>query len=79
VGEKDDYKFQRMRIVRLADEVGRKVELDGDGSSIKVRGANAGVDNSFDWTVAELAEMSDEWLRNLILGLAERLPPAAGK
>jgi hypothetical protein len=77
VTEKDTYSFQRARIERVAGELapGKTVEFDEASTFIKFRirdnfvGVNL-TEPSGEWFSDELADKSDDWLRNFIKRLS---------
>jgi hypothetical protein len=75
--EKDTYQFQRARVERIAGELapGKTVEFDEASTLIKFRvrdhflGVNL-TEPSGEWFPDELADKSDDWLRNFIKNLS---------
>jgi hypothetical protein len=75
MNEKDTYEFQRARVIRLAAEIGKKVEFDESVTWIKFRAGDAGVKlratpHSGEIEPSVLADKSDSWVKALILQLA---------
>ena len=75
--EKDAYKFQRERVERISQELapGKTVEFDESSTFIKFRimDTAAGViltEPSGEFFPNELADKSDDWLRQFIRGLS---------
>ncbi len=75
MAEKDDYKVQRARIERIAKELAPNcgVEFSPDTTPdwIKFRIVDAATGtilavSSGDWHVSEIADKSDQWLRDFI-------------
>ena len=77
VAEKDTYEFQRERVIRIAGELapGKSVEFDEASTLIKFRirdnfiGVNL-TEVSGEWFPDELADKSDDWLRDFIKRLS---------
>ena len=77
VMQKDTYEFQRARVIRIISEVapGKRVEFDEATALIKFRvrdnflGVNL-TEPSGEWFPEELADKSDDWLRNFIKQLS---------
>ncbi|HEY2392240.1 MAG TPA: zinc ribbon domain-containing protein [Candidatus Angelobacter sp.] len=73
--EKDSYEFQRNRVVRLAAELGMKVEFDKSTTEIKFRATPEGTKfrpttHSGELEPSELADKPDSWVKALIQKLA---------
>lgn len=77
VTEKDTYQFQRARIERIAGELapGKSVEFDEASTFIKFRIRDNFLrvnltEPSGEWFPDELADKSDDWLRDFIKHLS---------
>jgi hypothetical protein len=77
VAEKDTYQFQRNRVERIAGELapGKAVEFDETSTLIKfrIRDNSLGInltEASGEWFPDELADKSDDWLRDFIKHLS---------
>jgi len=77
VPEKDTYKFQRERVERISQELapGGTVEFDEASTFVKfrIRDTATGVnltESSGEFFPDELADKSDDWLRQFIKGLS---------
>lgn len=73
--DKDSYEFQRNRVIRLAAELGMKVEFDEAVTEIKFRATPEGTKfrptrHSGELEPSELADKSDSWVKALIQQLA---------
>jgi hypothetical protein len=77
--EKDTYEFQKARVCRLAEELGKQVKFDDTVTCIKFRvtgkgekfGANVHSGDFLpDLSPNELADKPDSWLRSFIIQLA---------
>lgn len=73
--DKDSYEFQRNRVIRLAVELGIKVEFDETVTAIKLRATPEGTKfwasrHSGELMPSQLADKPDSWLKALIQELA---------